>query len=77
MVKIFGYNLFGCSVCNGTKKRHFKNKSTRKRRTFKGGYVYKEGDKSLSNSSEVIPASKSPSNSNGKGRGKGRGKGKR
>jgi hypothetical protein len=74
MVKIFGYNLFGCSACNGTKKRHYKNKGTRKRRTYRGGYVYKEGDKSLSNSSEVIPASKSSSNSNGKGRGKGKSK---
>ena len=72
MVKIFGYNLFGCSVCNGTKKRQSKNKGTRKRRTYKGGYVYKEGDKSLSNSSEVIPASKTPSNSRSNGRGKGR-----
>ena len=77
MVKIFGYNLFGCSVCNGTKKRQSKNKGTRKWRTFKGGYVYKEGDQSLSNSSEVIPESKSSSKSNGQGRGKGRGKSKR
>lgn len=74
MVKIFGYNLFGCSVCNGTKKRHFKNKSTKKRRTFRGGYVYKEGDKSLTNSSEVIPESKSSSKSNGQGRGKSKSK---
>ena len=68
MVKIFGYNLFGCSVCNGTKKRHYKNKGTRRRRTYRGGYVYKEGDKSLSNSSEVIPVSKSRSNGRGKGK---------
>lgn len=68
MVKIFGYNLFGCSVCNGTKKRRFKNKGTRKRRTFRGGYVYSQGkNDSLSNSSEVVPESKT---SRGKGRGK-------
>ena len=56
MVKIFGINLFGCSVCNGRKKRHSKNKTSKasKKRTYKGGYTYKaEKSKSRSRSKEV------------------------
>ena len=66
MVKIFGINLFGCSICNGRKKRHSKNKTAKKGRSYKGGYTYsKVGDNDLSIKGEdVTHSSSSRSKSN-------------
>jgi len=72
MVKIFGINLFGCSVCNGRKKRHSKNKTsktskTSKKRTYKGGYTYKsEKSKSRSQSRSRSDDGEDVTNSNKK-----------
>lgn len=69
MVKIFGINLFGCSVCNGRKKRHSKNKTSKasKKRTYKGGYTYKsEKSKSRSRSRSRSDDGEDVTNSNQK-----------
>jgi len=69
MVKIFGINLFGCSICNGRKKRHSKNKTAKKGRSYKGGYTYsKVGDNDISIKGEDVTHSLSSSKSRSKSR---------
>jgi|LakMenEpi03Aug12_release.lakeMendotaPanAssembly.Ray.scaffolds.fasta_scaffold4217652_1 hypothetical protein len=64
MVKIFGINLFGCSICNGRKKRHSKNRTAKKMRSYKGGYTYsKVGDNDISIKGEDVTQSLSSSKS--------------
>ena len=69
MVKIFGINLFGCSICNGRKKRHSKNRTAKKMRSYKGGYTYsKVGDNDISIKGEDVTQSLSSSKSRSKSR---------